>query len=88
MATARLRQPSEPLYALLREGRHEEFNRQRTGSVCDLRSCDLRGLDLRTARLAGASLHAARVSGVYFPKELDPDEIDMSVRLGTRMRYR
>ncbi len=53
-----------------------------------LRQADLRGLDLRSCRLAGASLHAAHVSGVYFPPELAPDEIEMSVRLGTRLRYR
>jgi uncharacterized protein YjbI with pentapeptide repeats len=52
------------------------------------RQADLRGLDLRSCRLAGASLHSAHVSGVYFPVELAPDEIDLSVRLGTRMRYR
>jgi uncharacterized protein YjbI with pentapeptide repeats len=52
------------------------------------RQADLRGLDLRTCRLAGASLHAAHVSGVYFPAELAPEEIEMSVRLGTRLRYR
>jgi uncharacterized protein YjbI with pentapeptide repeats len=53
-----------------------------------LRQADLRGLDLSTTRLEGASLHAAHVSGVLFPSELEPMEIEMSVRLGTRMRYR
>jgi len=38
--------------------------------------------------LDGASLHAAHVSGVYFPPELAPQEIELSVRLGTRMRRR
>jgi Pentapeptide repeats (9 copies) len=57
-------------------------------SDCYFRQADLRGLDLRTCRLEGASLHAAHVSGVYFPAELTPAEIDLSVRLGTRMRYR
>jgi hypothetical protein len=38
--------------------------------------------------LEGASLHAAHVSGTYFPPELAPEEIEMSVRLGTRMRGR
>jgi len=52
------------------------------------RQADLRGLDLRTCRLSGASLHCAHVSGAYFPSGLRPDEIEMSVRLGTRMRYR
>lgn len=56
-------------------------------SDCYFRQADLRGLDLRTAKLAGASLHAAHVSGVFFPPELSAAEIDLSVRLGTRMRY-
>jgi len=55
-------------------------------SDCYFRQADLRGLDLRSCRLEGASLHAAHVSGVYFPLELAPEEIEMSVRLGTRMR--
>jgi uncharacterized protein YjbI with pentapeptide repeats len=55
---------------------------------CYFRQADLRGLDLRTCALEGASLHAAHVSGAYFPAALDAAEIDLSVRLGTRMRYR
>ena len=57
-------------------------------SDCYFRQADLRGQDLRTCRLDGASLHAAHVSGAYFPRELDPAEILMSVQMGTRMRYR
>jgi uncharacterized protein YjbI with pentapeptide repeats len=57
-------------------------------SDCYFRQADLRGLDLRSCRLEGASLHAAHVSGAYFPLELAPEEIEMSVRLGTRMRHR
>jgi len=57
-------------------------------SDCYFRQADLRGLDLRSCRLLGASLHAAHVSGVYFPLELAPEEIEMSVRLGTRLRQR
>ena len=53
-----------------------------------LRQADLRGLNLSKSRLEGASLHAAHVSGVLFPVELEPPEIEMSVRIGTRMRYR
>ena len=53
-----------------------------------LRQADLRGLNLSKTRLEGASLHAAHVSGVLFPIELTAGEIEMSVRLGTRMRYR
>jgi uncharacterized protein YjbI with pentapeptide repeats len=114
MSDANLRQPADPLYQMLREGRVEEFNRQRkAGEKYDLHSCnfrgidlrrcnvanidfsdcyfrqaDLRGLDLRTCQLAGASLHGAHVSGTYFPVTLDPVEIEMSVRLGTRLRIR
>lgn len=53
-----------------------------------LRQADLRGLDLSTAKLEGASFHAARISGVLFPAMLDAAEIQMSVQLGTRVRYR
>ncbi|HUO95533.1 MAG TPA: pentapeptide repeat-containing protein [Steroidobacteraceae bacterium] len=53
-----------------------------------LRQADLRGLNLAKCRLEGASLHAAHVSGVLFPVELEPAEIEMSVRIGTRLRYR
>src|ERR1700675_3332341 len=56
-------------------------------SDCYFRQADLRGLDLRSCRLEGASLHAAHVSGVYFPRELAAAEIEMSVRMGTRLRY-
>ena len=52
------------------------------------RMADLRGLDLRSCNLEGASLHAAHITGCYFPKELSPEEIIMSVEHGTRMRYR
>jgi uncharacterized protein YjbI with pentapeptide repeats len=51
------------------------------------RQADLRGLDLRGCQMHGASLHAAHISGAYFPPELSTAEIEMSVRLGTRMRY-
>jgi len=57
-------------------------------SDCYFRQADLRGLDLRSCKMDGASLHAAHVSGVFFPAELAPEEIEMSVRLGTRMRWR
>lgn len=53
-----------------------------------LRQADLRGLDLSTAKLEGASFHAARISGVLFPGGLEAAEIQMSVQLGTRVRYR
>jgi len=52
------------------------------------RQTDLRGLDLRTCNLEGASLRSAKISGTYFPDELSPDEILMSLNHGTRLRYR
>jgi uncharacterized protein YjbI with pentapeptide repeats len=57
-------------------------------SDCYFRQTDLRGLDLRSCRMEGASLHAAHISGAYFPLQFAPEEIEMSVRLGTRMRQR
>jgi len=52
------------------------------------RNANLRGVDFSTARLEGASLNAAKISGVYFSADLAPDEITLSVELGTRMRYK
>lgn len=52
------------------------------------RGADLRGLDLRQAHLEGASIGHARISGVYFPVELEASEILMSMQFGTRLRYR
>jgi uncharacterized protein YjbI with pentapeptide repeats len=94
MSGGKPRKSADPLYLLLREGGSEEFNRRsKAGETSDLRGCDfrgidLRGLDLRGCRLEGASLHAAHVSGACFPLQLAPEEIEMSVRLGTRMRQR
>ncbi len=51
------------------------------------RATDLRGLDMRSCCLEGASLHDALVSGVYFPDQLSPEEIRLSIEQGTRMRY-
>jgi uncharacterized protein YjbI with pentapeptide repeats len=51
-------------------------------------NADLRGIDFSTARLEGVSLNGAKISGTYFPAELAPDEISLSVELGVRMRYR
>jgi Pentapeptide repeats (8 copies) len=102
MSGGKPRKSADPLYLLLREGGSEEFNRRTKAgetsdfrdvanidfSDCYFRQADLRGLDLRSCRLEGASLHAAHISGAYFPLELAPGEIEMSVRLGTRMRQR
>jgi uncharacterized protein YjbI with pentapeptide repeats len=52
------------------------------------RATDLRGIDFSTARLEGASLNGAKISGVIFPLDLGADEIALSVKHGTRMRYR
>ncbi|CAM3710606.1 hypothetical protein CCOS865_00613 [Pseudomonas reidholzensis] len=52
------------------------------------RASDLRGLDLRENGLEGASLAHAQISGTYFPAQLSADEILMSAKFGTRMRYR
>lgn len=57
-------------------------------SGCYFRQADLRGVDLSQSKLEGASIHAAHISGAYFPKELAPEEIELSLRTGTRMRYR
>ncbi len=53
-----------------------------------LRDADFRGCDLRDVDLSGASMHNARVGGVYFPSNLSPGEITMSLRHGTRLRPR
>ena len=51
------------------------------------RLTDLRGIDFSKSKMDGASIHEAKISGVYFPKELSSDEITMSLIRGTRMRY-
>ena len=51
-------------------------------------AADLRGIDFSTANLAGVSLNNSRISGVLFPAELAPEEIELSVNRGTRLRYR
>ena len=56
-------------------------------SGCYFRQADLRGIDFRETRLQGASIHGAKISGAYFPDELDPQEITMSLLYGTRLRY-
>ena len=51
------------------------------------RATDLRGIDFSKACLEGASLNSARISGVLFPAELAPQEIELSVNHGTRLGY-
>ena len=50
------------------------------------RQSDLRGVNFKTCNLEGASIYNARISGVYFPENLSPDEIKLSLEHGTRMR--
>ena len=52
-----------------------------------LRGADLRGVDFRNSALEGASLAQAKISGTYFSKKLEADEINLSVMHGTRLRY-
>ncbi|HDY84651.1 MAG TPA: hypothetical protein ENI26_14685 [Methylophaga aminisulfidivorans] len=53
------------------------------------RQSDLRGVDFTECKsLKGASIHAAKISGVYFPVEVEAKEILLSLEHGTRMRYR
>ena len=51
-----------------------------------LRDADLRGCDLRHLDLEGASLEGAKVNGAYFPPNVSPEEIRMSLEYGTRLR--
>ncbi|KIH85422.1 pentapeptide repeat-containing protein [Pseudomonas batumici] len=51
------------------------------------RSADLRGVDFQKSILIGASVAHAQISGAYFPVELSPAEILMSMQFGTRLRY-
>jgi uncharacterized protein YjbI with pentapeptide repeats len=51
------------------------------------RASDLRGIDFRGCNLEGASLANAKISGCYFPAELSPEEIQLSVSMGTRLRH-
>jgi uncharacterized protein YjbI with pentapeptide repeats len=51
------------------------------------RNTDLRGIDFRTANIEGASLCQAKISGCFFPHQLGPEEIRLSLEFGTRLRY-
>lgn len=79
--------------ALLRGGVYRNLDlRNMNADGLDLsdgyfRGADLRGIDFRTANLEGASMIDAKISGCYFPKELSPEEIRLSVMAGTRLRY-
>lgn len=57
-------------------------------SNCYFRQADLRGIDFSECfSLEGASIHGAKISGVYFPRQLRAEEIELSLLHGTRMRY-
>jgi uncharacterized protein YjbI with pentapeptide repeats len=51
-----------------------------------MRDTDLRGLDLRAWDMEGCSLYHAKISGTFFPTNLTPQEISLSIQHGTRMR--
>ena len=51
-----------------------------------LKDADFRGCDLRHIDLEGTSLRNAKVSGAYFPDNLSPEELRLSIDLGTRLR--
>ena len=51
------------------------------------RNSDLSGIDFRNTNLEGASILDSKLSGTYFPAELSPQEIRLSLETGTRMRY-
>ena len=50
------------------------------------KNADLRGADLRDCKLEGCSFFNAKISGVYFPKNISPEEITLSLMHGTRIR--
>lgn len=57
-------------------------------SGCYFRGTDLRGIDFRNAKMDGVSLATAKVSGCYFPANIDANEISVSVDKGIRIRVR
>jgi uncharacterized protein YjbI with pentapeptide repeats len=52
------------------------------------RNSELKGIDFRNTNLEGASIIDAKISGCYFPDQLSPEEIRLSLETGTRLRYR
>jgi len=64
---------TDPLYRLLREGRVDAFNLEKThGKGCDLTNCDFRGIDLR-----GLDANGLDFSGCYF-RQADLRGVDLS----------
>lgn len=54
----------DPLYALLRQEKIDEFNAKRKAGVsCDMRGLDFRGLDLRRAEFSGLNFQDAYFRG-------------------------
>jgi uncharacterized protein YjbI with pentapeptide repeats len=51
-----------------------------------LKDSDLRGCDMRHLDLSGTSIHNAKIGGAFFPPNIDPTEILLSVQFGTRIR--
>jgi uncharacterized protein YjbI with pentapeptide repeats len=51
-----------------------------------LSHCNLKGLNFSNANLEGASIHFAKISGVYFPKNISSSEVSNSLNYGTRIR--
>lgn len=51
------------------------------------RGADIRGIDFSHSNLEGASIAGAKISGSFFPATLQANEILMSLKHGTRMRY-
>ena len=51
------------------------------------RGADLRGIYFRDCNLNGASFAGAKISGCFFPFEISPTEIQLSVTMGTRLRH-
>ncbi len=102
----------DPLYKLIREGKIQEFNKQKQAGkiynfqhadfrTVDLRGidakgldfshayfrqADLRGIDFSQSKLYGASINAAKISGTFFPANINAKEILLSLKHGTRMR--
>ena len=51
------------------------------------RQTDLAGLNFTNCNMERVSIGGANISGTLFQKELSPQEIVMSLKYGTRLRY-
>jgi uncharacterized protein YjbI with pentapeptide repeats len=52
------------------------------------KNADLRGADLRGCTLDGCSFFNSKISGVFFPENISPEEIALSLLHGTRIRVK